>query len=134
MGTIWAQNYTKEEFRKKKMSGVFQYKDPRTGRVTEEGKFENGVEVGLWKEYDQDGDEIHYEFSKQKAGAICKDGTRSKATGRGAGSHHGGVKEWIFSNSMKKVGGTGKFMSVEHRVSKLKEKAKQEFGLSQNGL
>lgn len=31
----------------------------------------------------------------QRTGAICNDGTRSNATGSGACSHHGGVKEWI---------------------------------------
>lgn len=28
-------------------------------------------------------------------GAICQDGTRSNATGRGACSHHGGVSQWL---------------------------------------
>jgi len=28
-------------------------------------------------------------------GAICKDGTQSSATGRGACSHHGGVAYWL---------------------------------------
>ena len=28
-------------------------------------------------------------------GAMCKDGTRSSATGQGACSHHGGVDYWI---------------------------------------
>ncbi len=32
----------------------------------------------------------------EKIGAVCKDGTRSKATGRGACSHHGGVDHWIY--------------------------------------
>ena len=77
---------------------------------------------------------LSIEYAKQRTGAVCKDGTRSRAIGRGTGSHHGGVKEGIFGTSMKKVGGTGKFMSVEHRVSLLKEKAKQKFGLHQNGL
>jgi hypothetical protein len=31
----------------------------------------------------------------ERIGAICNDGTRSSATGSGACSHHGGVKEWI---------------------------------------
>lgn len=31
----------------------------------------------------------------ERVGAICNDGTRSTATGSGACSHHGGVKEWI---------------------------------------
>ena len=34
---------------------------------------------------------MHFQFIKQRVGAVCKDGTRTKATGRGAGSHHGGV-------------------------------------------
>ncbi len=35
----------------------------------------------------------------KRIGAICKDGTISKATGRGAGSHHGGVAQWIYADS-----------------------------------
>lgn len=31
----------------------------------------------------------------QRTGAICKDGWRSHATGRGACSYHGGVREWL---------------------------------------
>ena len=31
-----------------------------------------------------------------RTGAICRDGTRSSATGRGACSHHGGVREWVY--------------------------------------
>lgn len=30
-----------------------------------------------------------------RIGAICNDGTTSTATGSGACSHHGGVKNWI---------------------------------------
>jgi uncharacterized protein YraI len=33
--------------------------------------------------------------SGQRYGAICRDGTRSNATGRGACSHHGGVAQWL---------------------------------------
>lgn len=33
---------------------------------------------------------------KYRIGAICCDGTRSSATGRGACSHHGGVCEWLY--------------------------------------
>jgi hypothetical protein len=32
----------------------------------------------------------------KRVGAICNDGTITYATGRGAGSHHGGVKSWIY--------------------------------------
>lgn len=31
-----------------------------------------------------------------RVGAVCKDGTTSKATGRGACSHHGGVAYWLY--------------------------------------
>lgn len=31
-----------------------------------------------------------------RVGAICRDGTRSNATGRGACSHHGGVDHWLY--------------------------------------
>jgi hypothetical protein len=31
-----------------------------------------------------------------RTGAICCDGTRSNATGRGACSHHGGVCKWLY--------------------------------------
>ena len=31
-----------------------------------------------------------------RVGAICRDGRRSYATGRGACSHHGGVSEWLY--------------------------------------
>lgn len=30
-----------------------------------------------------------------RTGAVCRDGTRSSATGRGACSHHGGVSYWL---------------------------------------
>ena len=33
----------------------------------------------------------------RRIGAICKDGWRSSATGRGACSHHGGVDHWLYS-------------------------------------
>jgi hypothetical protein len=31
-----------------------------------------------------------------RVGAICRDGTHSNATGRGACSHHGGVDHWLY--------------------------------------
>ena len=45
-----------------------------------------------------------FEFQKIKmprirVGAICNDGTYSTATGRGACSYHGGVREWIYEDS-----------------------------------
>ncbi len=32
-----------------------------------------------------------------RTGAICRDGSRSSATGRGACSHHGGVARWLYA-------------------------------------
>jgi len=34
--------------------------------------------------------------SGERTGCICRDGTRSYATGRGACSHHGGVDHWLY--------------------------------------
>jgi hypothetical protein len=34
--------------------------------------------------------------SGERIGCICRDGTSSNATGRGACSHHGGVDHWIY--------------------------------------
>ena len=36
------------------------------------------------------------QYLKKRVGAVCNDGTRSRATGRGACSHHGGVKYWLY--------------------------------------
>lgn len=36
-----------------------------------------------------------------RIGAICNDGSFSSATGRGACSHHGGVKEWRYAQRQK---------------------------------
>ncbi len=34
---------------------------------------------------------------RYRTGAICRDGWQSRATGRGACSHHGGVSRWLYS-------------------------------------
>lgn len=49
--------------------------------------------------------ERYHERSKYeyRVGAICNDGWQSGATGRGACSHHGGVKEWIYQTAYKKT-------------------------------
>lgn len=36
-------------------------------------------------------------YAQGRTGAVCRDGTTSGATGRGACSHHGGVDHWITS-------------------------------------
>jgi hypothetical protein len=35
---------------------------------------------------------------RHRIGAVCNDGTSSKATGSGACSHHGGVSCWQYSD------------------------------------
>ena len=37
-----------------------------------------------------------------RVGAICSDGWRSSATGRGSCSHHGGVSRWLYEYEFKK--------------------------------
>lgn len=39
-----------------------------------------------------------------RIGAIANDGWRSDATGRGAASHHGGVREWVYAKSNEATG------------------------------
>lgn len=41
--------------------------------------------------------------SSYRTGAICRDGTRSSATGRGACSHHGGVSSWVTKTTVSLV-------------------------------
>ena len=37
----------------------------------------------------------------ERIGGICRDGTYTTATGRGAGSHHGGIAQWVYADSGK---------------------------------
>ena len=49
-------------------------------------------------------EKIHKESGHQiRVGAICMDGWRSSATGRGACSHHDGVREWVYKTSYYKT-------------------------------
>lgn len=36
--------------------------------------------------------------TRYRVGATCNDGTTSTATGRGACSHHGGVRCWLYND------------------------------------
>jgi len=47
---------SKEYFKANSVTGLFRSFDPKTGKLKEEGKFQNGQEVGVWKEFDEDGD------------------------------------------------------------------------------
>jgi len=52
------------------------------------------IEGFVYKQYIKKGkaNVTNYEI---RVGAVCRDGTRSSATGRGACSHHGGVSYWL---------------------------------------
>ncbi len=41
---------------------------------------------------------MHKTKKERRTGAICADGTRSNATGRGACAGHGGVKQWLYAS------------------------------------
>lgn len=90
--------------------------------------------MGKWKVIDEDGDEIHYSYTMQRVGAICGDGSRSSATGRGACSRHGGVAEWLYDSVRSQVGGTGKYMPIQDRVDALKKEVRARFKINQQGL
>lgn len=66
--------------------------------VKEEGEWLNvkfGAKTGyVSKNYVSPGKAIT-STSSYRTGAICRDGWRSSATGRGACSHHGGVSYWL---------------------------------------
>jgi hypothetical protein len=54
------------------------------------------IDIPISSSYAQDTFLTQY-LKKKRIGAICRDGTRSNATGRGACSHHGGVDHWLYS-------------------------------------
>lgn len=57
-------------------------------------KVEKGEKTGyVFKEYIKKGKAL-VSYTSVRTGATCKDGTSSNATGRGACSHHGGVRNW----------------------------------------
>ncbi|NQT84227.1 DUF3761 domain-containing protein [bacterium] len=47
----------------------------------------------------QTGVESYQVYVGRRTGAICRDGSRSYATGRGACSWHGGVARWLYSET-----------------------------------
>ncbi len=66
-------------------------------------KVSYGQQTGyVYQQYVKKGKAKVYTTTGGRIGAVCKDGTRSSATGRGACSHHGGVSRWIYSE-IKKV-------------------------------
>ncbi len=56
----------------------------------------NTIEGYVLKKYLKKG-QVIVSYYTHRTGAICRDGTTSSATGRGACSHHRGVAQWITS-------------------------------------
>ncbi len=73
------------------------------------GYYQNGYRIGKWTFVDKDGDERYSDYQLERVGALCRDGSTSSATGRGACSWHGGVAEWLMDSVEHPMGGTGKY-------------------------
>lgn len=83
----------------KKSNGPFRINNV-DGSVFLTGNLSKGEPCGIWT-YHYGSQIIKYQYIEQRIGAICNDGSRSSATGRGACSWHGGVNHWI--TQFKKV-------------------------------
>ena len=84
---------------------IYNWKSTRDKSLAE--CYADSSKINCW--YDEyPGTTLHWEYyvyeapkhqaptsSGTRYGAICRDGTRSNATGRGACSHHGGVSTWL---------------------------------------
>lgn len=122
------QELAKKNFREQNPNGFFQYFDPTTGKLKEEGKFVKGEEIGIWKEYDENGKERHYEYVKNRIGAICKDGSSTERVGHGACSRHGGVEKWIYEYVKTLVKTEKQQEELSYNVDNLRKKVKMRFG------
>ncbi len=76
--------------------GIFGYESIK-------GSLVNGEERGVWVYEKYNGEKEVYRWIASRVGAICRDGDRSYATGRGACSHHGGVDYWLNEYQRVKV-------------------------------
>lgn len=81
----------------------------RTGKQKTVGYYLKGKASRTWYYFDNDGDYKKYQYISYRVGAICNDGTRSHATGRGACSWHGGVNYWLTKERKEFMSGTGKY-------------------------
>lgn len=59
-------------------------------------------------------------------GAICNDGTKNKAVGRGTCSKHGGVKDVIYEKVEVWTGGTGKYKEIYENSKRNKDSLKKK--------
>jgi hypothetical protein len=78
------------------IEGIFGYKSIK-------GQLVKGEERGVWVYEKYNGEKEVFEWISSRVGAICRDGSRSDATGRGACSHHGGVDYWLNEYQRVKV-------------------------------
>lgn len=83
------------------------------------GHYSKGDASDFWYSYDEDGDYKKYQYIVQRVGAICNDGTRSYATGRGACSWHGGVRYWLTESKKTFITGTGKYKNYNPKTADL---------------
>ena len=79
------------------------------GKPYKTGSFFKGEKKGTWYYYDLDGDFKQTQFMEVRIGAICNDGSRSRATGQGACSHHGGVNYWLVETQEIFTGESSKY-------------------------
>jgi antitoxin component YwqK of YwqJK toxin-antitoxin module len=98
----------KIKYEKGKINGIFISYYPN-GAKKVVGHYSGGEETGTWYYYDKDGDYKKYRYITYRIGAVCNDGTRSNATGRGTCSWHGGVNYWLTKKKKKFILGTGKY-------------------------
>lgn len=77
------------------MTGPYRRFD-RSNRLVEKGDYYRGEKVGTWVEITAGQTMLVSRLVERRVGAICMDGTRSYATGRGACSWHGGVSTWLY--------------------------------------
>lgn len=81
-------------------TGEISFKDI-LGYKLVKGRLIDGEERGFWVYEKYNGEKEKYNWISERVGAICYDGHRSYATGRGACSHHGGVSYWL--NDFRRV-------------------------------
>ena len=78
------------------IEGIFGYKSIK-------GQLVKGEERGVWVYEKYNGEKEVFNWISTRVGAICRDGNRSYATGRGACSRHGGVDYWLNEYQRVKV-------------------------------
>jgi hypothetical protein len=74
------------------------------GKISKKGRYSYGEKTGTWKYYDEKGLFLKKtQIYKTRAGAICNDGWRSKSSGPGTCSWHGGVSEYVYKLEEREI-------------------------------